>query len=435
MAKALNVYLHRQLVGKLIQDDDGQMVFDYDQDWLNNPGAIAISQSLPLQEQRFTRKECRGFFAGILPEEEQRVLIAKNLGVSKANDFKLLEQIGGECAGAITFIPADEDLPADDYRYRTLSECELFNILEKLPFKPLMAGEDDVRLSLAGAQDKIAVYVHENNISIPLGGAPSTHIIKPAIKRFEGLVFNEAFCMKLAKLVNLQVADVQIKQAKNIHYLLVERYDRRSNKNGNILRIHQEDFCQALGIASEMKYQNEGGPRLQDCFNILRQSSTRPALDLVWLLEAVIFNWLIGNHDAHGKNFSLLYVEKNRERYDTNVPVGNSKNRDIGVQASAGTYFAPLYDLVSTVYYPELSKKMAMKIGEEYASHKVMPKDFNQLAQEAGLSKPALHKRIIELAIKTQEKLPLVDVDHSVADHLRERINVRCEWVLDRFKA
>ena len=226
MPRTLDVYLHRNLVGKLVQDDHGQMVFDYAESWLNNSDAIALSHSLPLRKERFNRNACRGFFAGILPEESKRKIIARNLGISAQNDFAMLEQIGGECAGAVTFILAGKSLPEHDDRYRPLTRQELAEILKTLPRRPLMAGEEGIRLSLAGAQDKIAVRVLDDQISIPLGGSPSTHILKPAIERFEGTVFNEALCMKLANAIGMPTAKAEIGNVEGIDYLLVERYDR-----------------------------------------------------------------------------------------------------------------------------------------------------------------------------------------------------------------
>src|SRR5438046_1605885 len=130
MARTLDVYLHNDLVGQLIQDDGGQMVFKYVEDWVNRPDATPLSQSLPLRKERFSRKECRGFFAGILPEENKREIIARNLGISAHNDFAMLERIGGECAGAVTFIAQGEALPERNYSYRKLSEQELAAILK-----------------------------------------------------------------------------------------------------------------------------------------------------------------------------------------------------------------------------------------------------------------------------------------------------------------
>src|SRR5262249_34843713 len=208
MAKRLDVYLHDDLVGKLTQDESGEMTFQYLAGWLKQPNSMPLSQSLPLplREKRFSRKECRGFFAGILPEESKREIIARNLGISARNDYAMLEQIGGECAGAVTFLSEGPPPPERNYSYRKLPAPQLAGILKELPKRPLLAGEDGIRLSLAGAQDKIAVRIEGADICLPLGGAPSTHILKPAVERFDGIVFNEALCMKLAAAVGLPAA-------------------------------------------------------------------------------------------------------------------------------------------------------------------------------------------------------------------------------------
>jgi serine/threonine-protein kinase HipA len=412
MPRTLDVYLRRQLVGQLIQDEHGQMAFYYAESWLNNVEAIPLSHSLPLRKGRFNRNECRGFFAGVLPDESKREIIAKNLGISARNDFAMLEQIGGECAGAVTFIPTGENLPDLNYSYRELRGDKLAEILRLLPRRPLMAGEDGIRLSLAGAQDKIAVHVSNNQISIPLGGAPSTHILKPAIERFEGIVFNEFFCMKLAHAIGLHTAKAEVGKVENIDYLLVERYDRTISKNPtgteSLEREHQEDFCQALGIIPDNKYQNEGGPSLKQCFALLRELSSAPVIDLQRLLDAVIFNFLIGNNDAHGKNFSLLYGSETR--------------------------LAPLYDVLSTAYYPDLAKKMAMKIGSEYISDNVLPKDFDQLADEAGLAKPMVKRRVRELAATALSKTPDMIMNHPTTKAVAALIQSRCTKTLEKFK-
>jgi serine/threonine-protein kinase HipA len=418
MARTLDVYLHNELVGHLIQDDGGQMVFDYAERWLQKPGATPLSQSLPLRKERFKRNECRGFFAGILPEESKREIIARNLGISARNDYAMLEQIGGECAGAVTLIPAGETLPERRYGYRPVSSQELAAILKELPKRPLLAGEDGIRLSLAGAQDKVAVRIEGNDISLPLGGAPSTHILKPAVERFAGVVFNEAFCMRLAAVAGLPAAKVETRIVEDIEYLLVERYDRVHQKNvegaTTLDRLHQEDFCQAQGIVSETKYQKEGGPSLKQCFALLRDVSSAPVIDLSRLLDAVIYNYLVGNNDAHGKNFSLLYH---------GVGTANQEIR-----------LAPLYDVVSTIYYPELSKDMAMKIGGEYSSDKVTPKDFEQLAEEAGLAKPIVKNRVPELAETVIANFDKAGIEHPVAQAVAAVIRKRCETVRNEFK-
>src|ERR1017187_4127184 len=252
MARTLDVYLHDDLAGHLVQDDGGQMLFDYTEDWLNKPGAMPLSQSLPLRKEGFKGKECRAFFAGILPEESKREIIARNLGISARNDYAMLERIGGECAGAVTFIAHGQDLPERNYGYRQLSEEELAAILKELPKRPLLAGDDGIRLSLAGAQDKVAVRIEGGKVCLPLGGAPSTHILKPAAERFEGVVFNEELCMKLADRAGLPTASVETRNVDGMDYLLVERYDRIHRQAPGaepmLERLHHGDFCQAQGM-------------------------------------------------------------------------------------------------------------------------------------------------------------------------------------------
>jgi len=198
----------------------------------------------------------------------------------------------------------------------------------------------------------------------------------------------------------------------------VERYDRihRQVPGGTpvLERLHQEDFCQAQNIVSEMKYQKEGGPSLKQCFRLLREASSAPVIDLARLLDAVIFNYLVGNNDAHGKNFSLLYH---------GVGTANLEIR-----------FAPLYDVVNTIYYHELSKNMAMKIGGEYLSERVTPRDFEKLAEEAGLAKPLVRRRVPELAEAIIAGLDKVEIAHPVAEAVAALIRKRCEQVLNRFR-
>jgi len=416
MAKTLDVYLHDEFVGHLIQDDGGQISFQYTQVWLGRPGSTALSVSLPLRKERFNRNECRGFFAGILPDETKREIIARNLGISARNDFAMLERIGGECAGAVTFIPAGQPLPSRAYHYRTISRKQLADIFKELPKRPLLAGEVGVRLSLAGAQDKIAVRIEGDEVSLPLGGAPSTHILKPSIDRFAGVVFNEAFTMQLAAETGIPAAKVEARVAEGIEYLSVERYDRTHIKSGTTTaldRLHQEDFCQALNVVPEMKYQKEGGPSLKQCFALLREVSSAPVLDLARLLDIVVYNYLIGNNDAHGKNFSLLY-------HGTGT-------------ANLEIRLAPLYDAISTVHYPELSNEMAMKIEAEYKPERVGARDFEKLAEQAGLAKPLVRRRVPELAQEVLHATNKIESDQEAAQKVAALIRKRCEASLKRF--
>ncbi len=406
MARILDVYLLDNCVGQLTQNDSGELGFSYAPDWLENAQAIALSQSLPLQAEPFLNPDCHGFFGGILPEEAMRERIAKNLGISKKNDFAMLAEIGGECAGAVSFILAGQQLTTDTPDYKALSEEDLAEVLRDLPKYPMLAGEEGIRLSLAGAQEKITVFCSEDGFSIPLNGAPSTHILKPAIQRFEDTVLNEAVCMKLAKAIGLPVADVEILDIENIQVLSVERYDRLIG--GDVIkRLHQEDFCQALGIVSEMKYQNEGGVSLKQAFELLRYVSAVPVIDLQHLLNGVIFNYLVGNNDAHGKNFSLLYSD------------GQIR-------------LAPFYDLLCTAYYPELAPKMAMKIGTKYKPEEVYVRHFEKLANEAGLSKPMVLKQVVVIADKILDSLGAIEIDMPASSKLITFIRERVEHLKTR---
>jgi serine/threonine-protein kinase HipA len=416
MARRLDVYLHDDPVGQLVQSDNGEMSFQYGKDWLERADAVPLSRSLPLRKERFRRKECRGFFSGILPEQSKREMIARNLGISSRNDYAMLERIGGECAGAVTFLPEGEGFPERDYGYRELSEAELASILKELPRRPLLAGEEGIRLSLAGAQDKVAVRIEDGKICLPLGGAPSTYILKPNVERFEGVVFNEAFCMELAAASGLVAAPVQIRNVNGTDFLLIERYDRyhRPVPGGApvVERLHQEDFCQALGIVPENKYQKEGGPSLTQCFALVRDVSSAPVVDLARLLDAVIFNYIVGNNDAHGKNFSLLYR---------------------GADGTLDVRLSPLYDVVSTLYYPELSPEMAMRIGDQYSSDLVTLRDFEQLAADAKLGKALVRARLIETTERIMTALATISVPHQVSEEVAALIRGRCEKALVRF--
>lgn len=411
MARALDVYMERQLVGKLVQDDGGQMLFQYASSWLESEKRFPISHSLPLKAEAFKQKECKGFFGGILPEQSNRHVIARILQISDKNDFAMLERIGGECAGALTFVPEGDPAPTSDDDYRELSDAELKEILEKLPSRPLLAGEDGVRLSLAGAQDKIAVRQDlDGKIQLPLNHAPSTHILKPAIATWDGLVANETFCMSLAKAVGLRAAETIACHVGEIEYLLSRRYDREISDDGVIRRLHQEDFCQALGVPSEIKYQAEGGPGLKDCFALLRRASSNIVHDVRDLLNAVIFNLLIGNNDAHAKNYALLY------RRDGTVRL------------------APLYDLVCTVYYKEIENKLAMKIGGEANPDLVSFKEIEGFAMEANLAPAATRRAVSALAERVLDAAKKAAQPDETVVEIAALIMARCEKVLARFK-
>lgn len=377
MAHELDVWLAGAKVGTLSLPE-GRLSFRYHPDWLANPTAMALSCSLPLQAEPFDDHAARPFFANLLPEGQLRRLIAQQFQVSRQNDFALLAAIGGECAGAITFLPKDAAPPTDhsgDVQW--LDEPALAILIDELPRRPMLAGQDGLRLSLAGAQDKLPVVFDGQRVGLPLGGYPSTHILKPPIHSVDNSVINEGFCLALARALQLSVADAQVREAEGRRFLLVTRYDRLPSTQGQPSRLHQEDLCQALGVVPELKYQNEGGPDLPACFDLLRRVTRPSAPQVLRLLDYVILNALVGNHDAHAKNFSLLYAGSSRK---------------------AAPILAPLYDVLSTAIYPSLTPKMAMKLGSKYKFSEVEARHWQQFAEAAGLAWAQTRKRILAMA-------------------------------------
>jgi serine/threonine-protein kinase HipA len=406
MNSVLNVQLHGRLAGRLVQDANGQVSFAYDASWLTAPGASALSHSMPLRPEPFHRSECEAFFAGLLPEQGQREQVSRLLGVSPGNFFSLLREIGRECSGAVSLVPEGEPASTGGKPYEEINEQELAAAFSRLPVRPLLAGDREVRLSLAGVQAKLVVRIADGVISLPRHGALSTHILKPISPTYPDIVQNEAFCMRLAAASGLNVAKVEVGKAVGIEYLSVERYDRFLGPDG-LERKHQEDFCQALNRRPDQKYQAEEGPTLKQCFGLMRDASSVAVLDLQALLDAVIFNCLIGNNDAHGKNFSILYTQ--------------------AADGSTLARLAPLYDLICTVKYDGLSKKMAMKLGGESDSERLTSRHFDAFAGEVLLAKPLVRARVVSLSNQVLGEIDNVLAALPGAASVAEVVRRRCE--------
>ena len=411
MSPALDVWWDRRLVGQLTQDRHGELGFAYATDWLRRDDAPPLSASLPKRTEPYTRRECRPFFGGLLPEEGQRKAAAQALGVSSGNDFALLDKLGGDVAGALQLLPPGEPPqgPHSGQPPKLLDETGLIRVLDSLPTRPLLAGEEGLRLSLAGSQSKVPVVLVEGEVALPSSGQPTTHILKPAIARFPGATENETFVMRLAAAAGLDVASVEPRVVRDRTFLLVARYDRSTDGDGHVRRIHQEDFCQALGINPERKYAAEGGPTLENCFDLVRRTALRPAVDILKLLDAVIFNLLVGNADAHGKNFSILYDE-------------------------GGPRLAPLYDLLATVAYPELSPRLAMRVGRRSTLGEMDVKAWAAFAAGATLGLPLVRRRVTEISetvkVQVQEvagALIRPGLDKQVLSRIAELVVSRAE--------
>ena len=416
MKRRLVVWWQGERIGQLALNEYGEPEFTYGEEWLAAPHSRPISASLPLQPEPFDRRATLPFFEGLLPESSQRRAIAQTLGVSEQNAFGLIEALGAEVAGAIEVWPEGVEPLVREAKLgsRALSEQALIELIDRLPARPMLAGgEDGLRLSLAGAQSKLPVVCHGGQVALPAPGQPTTHILKPEIPRFAGTAENEGFCMRLARAIGLEVVAVEYRSVLGKQFLLVERYDREATEEGKVVRIHQEDFCQALGFTSARKYASDGGPVFRDCFDLVRRVTTRPAAEVLKLLDAALFNVIIGNADAHAKNFSLLYHGRR-------------------------TQLAPLYDLLSTVAYPDLSQRFAMKMGGRKTLESLRPEDIDKFAEEVTIRAPFVHKRMGEMAESivakandVQRSLGVPEAREDFVESVKAHILERAHQVLD----
>jgi len=375
--KLLYVYIYNKFAGVLFFEQ-GNLSFQYDNDYLHNEKAKPLSYSMPLYKEAYGHKIVEPFFSGLLPEEGIRRKIAKYLHISTQNTFGLLKAIGGECAGAISLQTEKHGL-YQDQEYKILTNEESYELLSHLDKRPMLVGEKDIRISGAGAQDKLIISIIDNKIAIPLKNTPSSYIIKPEIEGFTNTVENEYFCMTLARKIGLPVPETTIYRLKDKNFYLVARYDRKILKDGDIQRLHQEDFCQALNIPPIQKYENEGGPGLKQCFELLDNKIKNGLMageNKLILLKGIIFNYLIGNRDAHGKNFSILYEDDSES-------------------------LSPFYDLLCTCIYTGLHKtKMAMKIGGKYKFEEINTQQFEKLSNDIGFRFDFVKKQIIDITKK-----------------------------------
>lgn len=362
----LRVFWDEIEVGRLEPTVGRDYVFVYAPSYLARPGVRPISVALPLQPETFAADLTAAWFGNLLPEGEVRGHVARRLGVSERNDLALLAGMGGECAGAISIVPADLSIAARTPRRELLSWIDLEATVNRTPRPSLLAlmlGGPELRLSLAGAQDKLPVCLDGDVLSLPAGGEPSTHLLKVANTAFAGLVENELFCLEVARRVGLPVPQARLAPTAT-PMLLVERYDRMIGNTGRVMRLHQEDLCQALGVPAESKYEAEGGPSLAEVFGLVTRVSSRPLVDRRDLLRWVLFDALIGNADAHAKNVALVHGTLS----DKSPPV-----------------LAPFYDLVCTAVYPELSRRQAMKIGGEARCDRIEARHWQRFAEAVDL--------------------------------------------------
>jgi len=367
VGEELGVHLYGERLGVLERRGPKRYRFRYDESARERygDGALALAASLPIGADEFSPSAARPFFDGLLPEGAVRSSLAQSLRVSEEDGFALLAALGADCAGAVVVLPAGEGPRTAGGEIRPLSDEGLAGLIEELPEHPL--GVDGratgVRLSLGGIQEKLVlVRSPDGEYGQPLGGAPSTCILKPEHGDYPEMVANEAFGLRLAASAGFDAARVEPIAIDERPCLYVERFDRALVGDGRIARVHQEDMCQALGIAPVDKYEASGGPSIGAIVELLRATgSRRAAADILKTIEAALLNFLIGNSDAHGKNLALLYQ-----------PLGEVR-------------LAPLYDLVSTQVYENTEPALAMAIGSVEDPERVDIDAWRELGRQCGV--------------------------------------------------
>jgi serine/threonine-protein kinase HipA len=400
----LSVYLNSRLVGQLQRDPAGAIAFQYDADWLAWPYALPVSLSLPLREATYTGTPVLAVFDNLLPDNgELRRRIAAHTQAEGIDAYSLLNAIGRDCVGALQFLPPDIDPGrAGSVNGDPISKSEISTVLANLATSPLGIGDDEeFRISIAGAQEKTALLHWNRRWYKPHGTTATTHIFKPSIGQLpNGLdlthsVENEYLCLKLLAALGIPVAETQMATYGERRVLIVERFDRLWTKDGRLLRLPQEDCCQALSVVPLRKYQSDGGPGIEEILHLLRGSDS-PAEDQRNFLKGVIAFWLLGATDGHAKNFSVFLLPGGRY------------------------HMTPLYDVISAQTSIDSNQvrhnqfRLAMAVGDN--RHDIMktiaPRHFFQTAKRSGVGE--------EVVISIFEELR--DIAEKAADRVAGRL-------------
>jgi serine/threonine-protein kinase HipA len=381
----LPVFYESRTVGTIEVHAEGP-AFVYAPEWLSTRGAFPLSLLMPLSPRRVAPKIFLPWAANLLPEASQLRAIGLKLGAAPEDVIAILSEVGRDTAGALSVGNSGSTSEAG---WRPVkSEKALARILQELPSKPFLVGEDGVSMSLAGVQSKIGVAINaKGEICVPVNGAPSTYILKPDSERLYGGVQNEALCLTLARRIGLNAPEVTTGTAGKRSYLLVTRYDR-IEQNGRWRRLHQEDFCQALGKPPSAKYESNQtgipGPTLQEMFALTRNAMHAP--DVVNLLDYVVFNVLACNTDAHAKNYSLMISGK-------------------------GFKLAPIYDVMCGAVWEHVTRNMAQRIAGKTRGEHLKLRHWQRFAADCGLNAPRLVARV-----ETMAKAVLAETRNAGAD-------------------
>lgn len=411
MNEKLNVFYEDIKVGELARSEELTLSFQYSSEWLSFQNRFQLSLAMPFQEEPFRNRITLSFFENLLPEGEARKAIGNSHKIESPYEF--LKEFGRDCAGAILLTEKDvsPNLNATGAEVELQLEKIYKAIEEKQSVAEVISIENPGYLSIAGAQDKFPANFKNGKFYIPKNGSPTTHIVKVPIFRsgVKESVFNELYCMKLARLVGLEIPEVTILDDGKHPLFIIERYDRIKNENGTFNRLHQQDFCQAQGVVSEMKYEMKGGPTIKDNYNIVIKNvgiKTRKSAAFSFL-DWLCFNLLIGNNDSHSKNISML--------------LSNGK-----------IDLAPYYDLLCTEIYPKLTKQFSFQIGGRNDSSRIGKNQLNKLEEELGLKSGTVIERMILVRDKLLEnkdilaeelnaKYPRVKIINRISEFIEKR--------------
>jgi serine/threonine-protein kinase HipA len=398
----LRVLLNNRPVGQLSKAATGAIDFRYDPRWLEWEHALPVSLSLPLREDAYRGEAVAAVFDNLLPDSDAlRRRVAERVGAASTDAYSLLAAIGRDCVGALQFIEADDASEGDTATIKgeAVDDLAIERLLRGLSQAPLGLSRDETfRISIAGAQEKTALLRHKGRWWKPSGSTPTTHIVKIQIGRLpSGLdlsesVENEFYCLKLAEAFGLPVCKVEIQTFGDTRALVIERFDRRWTKDKRLLRLPQEDCCQALSVPPTRKYQSEGGPGLVRILDLLK-GSDQPAADRITFLKAQMFFWLIGATDGHAKNFSIFL-------------------------SPGGSYhLTPLYDVLTAQPSFDAGQidrrhmKLSMSVGSNrhYRIGEIRGRHFVQTGKATGLVESVVLAAIEEMAAMTPIALQKVE--------------------------
>lgn len=400
----------------------GRLSFSYTPEWRERDDAVPISLSMPLSAGVHTGAVVSAYIWGLLPDNFQIIQEwSRRFQVSASQPFGLIGAVGEDCAGAIQFIRPERAEAIASGEHDGVDWLSSDDIAERLAGLRTNQGAwrrtgDKGQFSLAGAQPKIALIRQNDRWGIPYGRMPTTHILKPPSAGFDAHAENEHFCLSVLRGLGVPANHTRVQWFGSELAIVIERYDRLTTEGG-IVRIHQEDVCQALGVSPDRKYQNDRGPGLKETIALLRAASSAPQEDTDTLIAATIFNWIIGGSDAHAKNFSLLLAAPMRAR------------------------LAPIYDVASVLpYAPQIQiqdVRLAMRIGGEYRLNEIGLRHWRRFADENRIDFDDLRERILDIATRlpdlaaaTRDQIANAGAPHTLNDRLAATFTERSRWVL-----